>query len=161
VTNDTGATWRQRPAPTGPDGLCTSYTGSYTGIAVAGPASWWLLCTGGAAAGSSTKALLHTTNGGRTWRVAAAVTSLVSPGPPGSLPRADAVALAASPTRLWLAGPNALVQSGNGGVAWTTAAFNPAGTFGSFDVLSATTAWLLAPGTGLWTTTDGTTWSIG
>jgi hypothetical protein len=46
--------------------------------------------------------------------------------------------------------------------AWSTAFLDPQGALGQFDVLSGTDAWLLAPGAGLWQTTDGITWrSIG
>jgi hypothetical protein len=35
---------------------------------------------------------------------------------------------------------------------------DPQGAPGQFDVLSGTLAWMLAPGAGLWQTTDGITW---
>jgi hypothetical protein len=69
------------------------------------------------------------------------------------------VAIAAgSPEVLWLATPNTVTESTDGGVTWSQSLFNPQGTFGQFDVLSSTHAWLLAPGAGRWHTADGTTW---
>jgi photosystem II stability/assembly factor-like uncharacterized protein len=125
----------------------------------AGPRDWWLLCNGGAAAGSSTKALMRSVDAGQSWTVAASIPSLAAPVRPGSLARQDAAAIAAgSAGVLWLATPNTLTLSTDGGVTWTQSAFNPQGTFGQFDVQSSTHAWLLAPNAGLWRTTDGTTW---
>jgi hypothetical protein len=126
------------------------------GLAAAGR-SWWLLCLGGAAAGSSEKALLRTTDGGRTWNVASQVTSLTARPQPGAITRQEPDAIAAgSPRRLWLAALNGLYESGDGGTQWSwVPGPNPQGYPASFDVLSPTRAWLLAAGQGLWRTTDG------
>lgn len=156
ITRDGGGHWAVRPAPRGPGGLCESYVG----ITTAGPGRWWLLCTGGAAAGRSTKALMRTSDAGRTWTVVAAATSLNAPARPGSLPYENAVSIAAgSPRRLWITTPNGLAESSNAGVTWASVpGVRPQGTFATLDVWSAAAAWMLAPGTGLWHTTDGTTW---
>ena len=156
VTENAGASWTSEPLPTGPSGLCEQYpdfTSEPSG-------DWWLLCVGGAAAGSSTKALMRSTDDGRTWVTISDVPSLVEPHPPNSLTAAEPAALAAaSPSRLWLAGFNFLTQSVDGGVTWTTVpGVNTGGTSGAFDILSLDHAWLLAAGAGLWGTTDGTTW---
>lgn len=128
-------------------------------FAAADPRDWWLLCTGGAAAGSSTKALMRSVDGGQTWTVAASIPSLTEPVRPGALPRQDATAIAAdSSDVLWIATPNTVWDSTDGGVTWRQALFNEQGAFGQFDVQSGTLAWLLAPDAGLWHTTDGTTW---
>lgn len=129
-------------------------------LTTAGPADWWLICLGGAAAGSSAKALLHTTDGGRTWRIASQVTSVIPPEPPGAITTAEPNALAAgSRTRLWLAGWNSMTQSDDGGSTWIDVpGVNPQGMPAAFDVLSPTDAWLLAAGRGLWRTTDGRHW---
>ena len=83
-TADGGAHWSVRPAPAGPGHMCEQDpAGSF---AAAGPDDWWLLCNGGAAAGSSAKALMRSADAGRTWTVAAAITSLASPPRAGSLP---------------------------------------------------------------------------
>jgi hypothetical protein len=162
-TDDGGTLWSVRPAPAGPGHLCEpdsagSFTASFTG---AGPDDWWLLCTGGAAAGSSTKALMRSADAGRTWTVTAAVTSLTGPPRAGSLPYQDGAVIAAgTPRRLWIATPNTLSLSEDGGTRWTRVGFNSDGYFGQFDVLAGTTAWLLAPGAGLWQTTDGISWRV-
>jgi photosystem II stability/assembly factor-like uncharacterized protein len=129
------------------------------GLAAVGN-SWWLICLGGAAAGSSTKALLHTTDGGRTWTIASQVTSLTAPPQPGAITREEPDALvAASPTRLWLAALNNLFVSDDGGARWSRVPGpDPQGTPAAFDVLSPTHAWLLGAGQGLWRTTDGRHW---
>jgi hypothetical protein len=156
-STDGGASWQARRSPAGPGRLCTADTS----ITAAGAGNWWLLCAGGFAAGSSTKALLHTTDAGRTWTTTAAVASLTLPARPGSLPRDDAGTLAAgSAGQLWLASVNSFAQSTDGGVTWTqVAGVRPQGAIGSLDVHSASQAWLLAPGAGLWHTAGGGSWS--
>jgi photosystem II stability/assembly factor-like uncharacterized protein len=160
-TTDGGAHWTAVAAPGGPQNMCQGDSGNllFTLFTAADPRHWWLLCTGGVAAGSSTKALMRSADAGRTWAVAASVTSLSEPTGPGSLSHQDAVTIAA-PSRevLWLATPNSLTESTDGGVTWRHSLFIPQGTFGVFDVQSSTDAWLLAPDAGLWHTTDGTTW---
>ena len=159
-TTDGGARWTVRAAPAGPENMCHGGSPLFTAAA---PGNWWLLCTGGAAAGSSTKALMHSVDAGQIWTVAASVPSLVAPVRPGSLSRQDAVAIAAGSAEvLWLATPNTLAESTDGGVTWKQTLVNLQGTFGQFDVLSSTHAWMLAPDAGLWQTADGTTWhSVG
>jgi photosystem II stability/assembly factor-like uncharacterized protein len=129
-------------------------------VAAADPADWWVICIGSAAAGSSTKALLHTTDAGRTWSIASQVTSLTAPPQPGAISRAEPNALAAgSRTRLWLAGWNSMTESDDAGTNWTDVpGVNPEGAPAVFDVLSPNQAWLLAAGRGLWRTTDGRHW---
>jgi len=157
-TVDGGARWTVRAAPAGPQNMCHG-DGDSRLLTAAGLRDWWLLCTGGAAAGSSAKALTRSVDAGQTWTVAASVPNLAAPARPGSLARQDAVAIAAgSPEMLWLATPNTVTGSTDGGVTWSQSLFNPQGTFGQFDVQFSTHAWLLAPDAGLWHTTDGTTW---
>jgi hypothetical protein len=157
-TTDGGARWIAGPVPAGPARMCANASGLLT---IAGADEWWLLCTGGAAAGSSTKALMRTQDRGRTWHVAAALTSLSASAAPGSLPFGDAVAIAASsPALLWIATNNSLAYTRNAGRSWTgTTGVNPQGASGKFDILSPSDAWLVAPGTALFHTTDGIHWS--
>jgi hypothetical protein len=155
-TANAGQTWSLEATPSGPGDLCTSDIG----LATAGPIDWWLLCNGQAAAGSSTKALMHTLDAGQLWTTVSSVTSLLAPFQPGSVTTGGVTAIAAgSPSQLWLAWVNGLDESTDGGATWTTVSgVNLEGAYGSFDVWSASRAWLLAPGEGLWATTDGTTW---
>jgi photosystem II stability/assembly factor-like uncharacterized protein len=157
-TTDGGAHWSIRAAPGGPPISCQGLAGLFTAV---GPADWWLLCPGGAAAGSSTKALWRSTDAGRTWTVVAAIASLTAPRQAGSLPYQDFAAIAAgSADRLWIVTPNTMSLSDDGGASWSTILLNPQGAWslGQFDVLSGTDVWLLAPGAGLWQTSDGITW---
>jgi hypothetical protein len=156
-TTDGGAHWSARAAPAGPPiGCGLGVAGSFT---AAGEADWWLLCPGGAAAGSSTKALWRSTDAGRTWTLVSAIVSLASPRRAGSLPYQDGAVIAAgSPHRLWIVTPNTISVSTNGGAFWSTTMLDPQGSLGQFDVLSGTLAWVLAPGAGLWQTTNGITW---
>jgi photosystem II stability/assembly factor-like uncharacterized protein len=53
-----------------------------------------------------------------------------------------------------------LLRTGNDGRTWSVlSAINPAESYPvTLDVLSPARAWLLAPGTGMWRTTDGLHW---
>ena len=157
ISTSSGRNWRTRLDPVWDGRPCTG-AGDLTAAA---PSTFWLLCLGGAAAGSSTKALLESSNSGRTWRTISAVTSLVRRPPRGSLPLAEPSALAAGSTgRVWLATTNGLTESHDGGRTWNNvpAASDPGGWPTVFSVLDAKHAWLLAPGAGLWMTTDGEHW---
>jgi hypothetical protein len=158
ISTDAGSTWHTRSDPTWNGHPCMS-AGD---VASAAPATFWLLCLGGAAAGSSTKALLQSTNSGRTWRVVSAVSSLTRQPPPGSIPLAEPSALAAGSTqRVWLSTTNSLAESDDGGRTWNSvpSAFDPDGWSTVISVLDARHAWLLAPGVGMWSTTDGVRWN--
>jgi photosystem II stability/assembly factor-like uncharacterized protein len=154
ISTDGGRRWRST-APRWSGRPCWG-----ADVTAADPRDWWVICLGGAAAGSSTKALLHTPDAGRTWSIASQVTSLTAPAHLSAISRAEPNALAAgSRTRLWLAGWNSMTESEDGGTTWTdVAGVNPEGAPATFDVLSPTHAWLLAPGLGLWRTTDGRHW---
>jgi photosystem II stability/assembly factor-like uncharacterized protein len=104
---------------------------------------------------------MRSADAGQTWTVAASIPDLSAPITPGSLTRQDAVAVAAgSPGVLWLATPNTVTESTDGGVTWRPSLFNAAGnfSFSQFDVLSSTDAWLLAANAGLWHIADGISW---
>jgi photosystem II stability/assembly factor-like uncharacterized protein len=157
ISTNGGSTWRTRPDPTWDGHSCMS-AGDLT---AAPPRTFWLLCLGGAAAGSSTKALLRSTNSGGTWSAVSAVTSLTRKPPSDSIPLAEPSALAAgSAQRVWLSTTNWLAESDNAGRTWAdvSSAFDPGGWPTVISVLDATHAWLLAPGAGLWSTTDGAHW---
>jgi photosystem II stability/assembly factor-like uncharacterized protein len=157
ISTNAGSTWHTRADPTWNGHQCM-FTGD---LAAAAPRTFWLLCLGGAAAGSSTKALLQSRNSGRTWRVVSAVSSLTRKPPPGSIPVAEPSALAAGSTkRVWLSATNSLAESDDGGRIWNdvASAFDPGGWSTVISVLDARHAWLLAPGAGMWSTTDGVHW---
>ncbi len=102
---------------------------------------------------------MRSVDAGQTWTAAAWIPSLTEPVRPGELPRQDASAIAAgSPEVLWIATPNTVWDSTDGGATWRRAVFDEQGTFGQFDVQSGALAWLLAPDAGLWHTAGGTTW---
>jgi hypothetical protein len=161
-TTDGGAHWTVLVVPPGPGHMCQELPVTFT---AADAEDWWLRCTGAAGAGSTTAALLRSTDVGRTWTTMSAVTRLDRPVPERSRPiTAESYGIAAgSSRRVWLALDNGLAESADGGKAWALAAVAARGSaWTSFDVWSATRAWLLDPGSGLWQTTDGTTWrSIG
>ena len=158
VSGDDGRRWRGVALPRW-DGRACPVPSAF---AAAGAQTWWWVCIGGAAAGSSEKALFQTTNGGRTWHVLSQVDSLVAPERPGQIPLAEPNALAAgSSSRLWLALQNGLAVTSDGGRRWTAVrSVDPQGIGVQFDVRSARTAWLLAPGAALWRTTDGIHWRL-
>jgi photosystem II stability/assembly factor-like uncharacterized protein len=157
VSHDAGKRWTEQRAPTWDHQQCDNPAG----LTAARPHTFWLLCLGGAAAGSSTKGLLRSTNAGHTWTTVSAVTSLTQLPRRGSITRGEPSALAAgSQTRLWLSFTNGLTESNDAGRRWTDVpqAFNSEGWETTIDALSARHAWVLAPGAGLWRTTDGLHW---
>jgi photosystem II stability/assembly factor-like uncharacterized protein len=160
-TSDAGQRWAVRSAPRGP--RVTRGRGHvcdiYAGVTNAGPQRWWLMCNGSGAMGSSPEALMATTNAGRSWRTIAVVPRIYAI-KPGSLPGTEVLTIVAgSASRLWLATANGMAQSTDGGARWAPIRpGNPLGTGASFDVFSPSRAWALAPGTGLWGTSDGTAW---
>jgi photosystem II stability/assembly factor-like uncharacterized protein len=161
VSSDDGTRWSQRREPNWDGHHCASEP---TELAAAGAEHWWILCEGGAAAGSSAKGLLETIGAGARWHVVSAVPSLSAPINSSALPVAEpgsAQALeAGSATRLWLPLQNGLSESADGGTRWSMVPnLNPEGEPTSMDVLNARIAWLLAPGVGLWRTTDGGIWT--
>jgi photosystem II stability/assembly factor-like uncharacterized protein len=162
-TSDAGLRWTVRPAPRGPrlTRRRRHPCDSYAGITSAGPRRWWLMCNGWGAGGSSPKALMATTDAGRSWRTIAVVPTILATTPqPGSLPWQEVLTIVAgSARRLWLATANEMGQSTDSGLTWARIrTVNPQGAAASFDVLSPRRAWLLAPGTGLWGTSNGTQW---
>jgi hypothetical protein len=157
VSHDTGRTWTKRGAPAWDHNECDNPAD----VTAASPRTFWLLCLGGAAAGSSTKGLLKSTDAGQTWRTASAATSLTRRPHPGSIPFQEPSALAAgSKTRLWLSLTNGFAESNDGGQRWTNVpqAFDPGGWETVIDDFSASHAWVLAPGAGMWRTNDGLDW---
>jgi hypothetical protein len=104
---------------------------------------------------------MHTIDGGNAWTTVASVTNLTAPISPGSLPYGYVTALAAgSAGHLRLAWMHGLAESSDSGATWTeVSGVDPNAPFASFDVQSPRTAWLLAPGAGLWTTNDDVHWN--
>ena len=160
TSTDAGRHWRVRPDPMWDRQPCT--LGGW--LTAAAPHTFWLLCIGGAAAGSSTKGLLRTTNAGTTWSTVAVAPSLTAPPASRSITLEEPSALAAgSGSRLWLALVNGLDQSDTGGLTWSMvppAAVDPSGWTTTISVLDARHAWVLAPGAGMWRTTDGHDWQV-
>jgi hypothetical protein len=159
ISHDTGLRWITRPEPSWDHNKCDHGAGATLTASPRG--TFWLLCNGNGAGGSSTKGLLRSTNTGQTWTTVSAATSLTQRPRPGSIPREEPSALAAgSQTRLWLSLTNDLAESNDGGHHWTSVPHvaNTSGWVTMLDALSASHAWLLAPGAGLWRTTDGLHW---
>lgn len=157
-TTDGGAHWTRRRYPDWQGHPCQNASN----VAADGPRTWWLLCLGGAAAGSSDKALLGTTDAGHRWRILSSVDSIIAPTTPGQITLAEPDDLAAgSASRVWLATFFGLTVSGDGGDRWSNVPRDEVETYGdstTIDDLSATHAWLLAPGGAMWGTTDGVHW---
>jgi photosystem II stability/assembly factor-like uncharacterized protein len=160
-TSDAGQQWAVRPAPRGPrvtrgrSRVCDIYVG----ITHAGPDRWWLMCNGSGAGGSCPEALMASTDAGRSWRTIAVVPRIYAI-KPGSLPGTEVLTIVAgSARRLWLSTANGMAQSADGGARWAPVrAGNALGLGSWFDMFSPRRAWALAPGTGLWGTSNGTAW---
>ena len=154
LTTDGGTRWSSVTACT-PSGFVA------VAFATTGPNDAWALCLGGGGMGSSLKSLARSVDGGRTWRLVAVDRSLM-PGAPLPLPAEAGNGLAvASVSRLWMATVNYLFGSLDGGKTWFPVRgidFDGGGTFASFSFVGSRDGWLLAPGSGLWRTTDGKSW---
>jgi hypothetical protein len=152
-SHDGGRTWRRYPSPCPPGFPVFEPTGISFPTAIEG----WLACDGGGAMGSSAKALLHTTNGGVTWRTVFNQ-SLggfgVTSGP------ANEALLGGDVTGInfladgtgWLWTGDGLFATHDGGVSWQLLGFqNGAGglQMNAMQLLTKTTALVLV--------TDGTT----
>ncbi len=160
ISHNAAPPWSKRSEPSWDHNTCDYGAGDM--LTAGPPHSFWLLCIGSGAAGSSTKGLLQSSDTGRTWHTIAAVPSLIQRPRPGSLPLEEPSALAAgSATRLWLALTNDLAESNDGGHHWmgVSGVVNTGGYQTVLDALSASHAWLLAPGAGLWRTTNGRQWT--
>jgi hypothetical protein len=157
VSDDRGTRWATVTLPAWDGNRCGRQVNDIT---AAGTGIWWLLCVGEGAGGSSAKALLETTNAGRSWTIRSAVPSLASPINEGAIPRAEPDAIvAASAERLDYAGVNGLSTSADAGKRWSAVTgVNQGGEDSDFFLLGARTGWLLAPGIGLWRTADDTSW---
>jgi hypothetical protein len=156
VSNDGGARWVTVTLPRWDGHRCARQSNDITAAAAG---TWWLLCVGEGAAGSSAKALLQTTDAGRSWTIRSAV-SLTGSNSESAIPRAEPDAIvAASAQRLYYAGFNTLSTSADAGKRWSAVTgVNQEGGNSDFLLLGARTGWLLAPGVGLWRTADGTRW---
>jgi photosystem II stability/assembly factor-like uncharacterized protein len=142
-TADGGVSWSVQPPPPGWLQQCVpDYIGSFT---TWGPRDWYLLCEGG---------LYRSRNAGHTWAVVGTSSQA------DTMPFQGETALAAAtPTQLWAALENGVAGSRDGGLTWPVMAqIGLEGDISQFDVLSATHCWLLAPGLGLWGTTNGAIW---
>jgi photosystem II stability/assembly factor-like uncharacterized protein len=64
-TSDGGRTWRARPVP------CPRPAAVATAVSFVSPTQGWLLCTGQMGAGNADRAIMQTTDGGRTWSTVA------------------------------------------------------------------------------------------
>jgi photosystem II stability/assembly factor-like uncharacterized protein len=154
LTTDGGRTWA-------PVDACLPHLYSPIALAATGTRDAWVLCLGGAGAGRSAKSVLRSTDGGRKWQLIAEDRSLVT-GAPQPVPTDDGDVLAVpSQDVLWFAGVNLMWGSLDGGRRWSRVAgtsFGGAGEFATFSFSSPADGWLLAPGLGLWRTTDGRHW---
>lgn len=122
-TDDGGVTWSRSgmdPCPA----TWTLRTVSFISASVG-----WVGCTGIAEAGSSAKAILHTTDGGRTWTTIARVDPFASSGLRniGGIPGDDYLTgLAMKSTTDGFAWENrgAMIRTTNGGQTWRAVAFD-------------------------------------
>jgi photosystem II stability/assembly factor-like uncharacterized protein len=155
VTTDGGAHWTAVHA-------CGSLDFSPVTLVATRARDFLVMCLGGAAAGSVLKALSRSTDGGRTWDPVAIDRGLGLPAADNPIPTAEGVILAVtSATRLWMMDVNMFYGSLDGGKRWFKVpriGSDGAGSFASFSFISAADGWVLAPGSGLWRTTDESTW---
>ena len=153
LTADGGKRWSSVTACT-PSGFVA------VAFATTGTADVWVLCLGGGGMSNSMKSLARSIDGGKKWSLIGADRSLA--GPPGPIPSEPGDVFAVpSNTRLWIMTTYRLYGSADGGKRWfwvPGTGSDGAGSFATFSFVNATHGWLLAPGSGLWRTTDGRNW---
>ena len=122
----------------------------------------FVVCSGGAAMGNEPKSLYRSTDGGRAWDLVATDPHLGPPYVPTPLPLGDFGDLAApTTTELWMTTVNGVSETRDGGAHWSSAkqvVTEGNGEFVTFSFVGPTRGWLLVPGVGLWTTTNGRSW---
>ncbi len=154
LTTDGGARWSSVKA-CAPSGFIP------VSFATTSPRDVWAMCLGGAGMGSSLKSLVRSSDGGQTWSLVALDRNF-DPGTLLPIPAEDGEILAVSSTGLlWMATVNFLTGSFDGGKRWFTVAgtdLDGGGAFASFAFVNSTHGWLLAPGSGLWRTTNDKKW---
>jgi photosystem II stability/assembly factor-like uncharacterized protein len=153
LTDDAGATWRPLRNPCGQllvsDVLTT-------------PANRWVLyCSLDGGMNQGTNELFSSSNDGRTWNLFAAANEGRNLHV-GHFDDGMSAVLASSGdgADLWQESTvGGLSESDNGGVTWRNLSGGPRAQ-APIDNLGATAAWLVQPGTGIWRTRNGTTWSL-
>ncbi len=154
VTSDAGSTWTTRESP------CASNPWfGMAAIAIRAPGAMVSVCEGSGAAGSTPKGIYVSQNAGATWFPRALLPALGTRDPTG-LPPQDFASLGVSPTgELWIATTNELSGSRDGGYSWSAVpGVNLGGNAAVFSFTGPLDGWMLAPGAGLWRTTNERTW---
>lgn len=153
MTTDSGRTWHQLSNPCG-DLIPSQVAAPSTG-------GWWLLCELGSGMNQGTVQLFRSSDAGGSWsRVASADPTHAHA--PGALGDGIVATMAASGNGgiVWLVDLDGIQVSTDGGAHWHTAnaALDGGGNEATVSTSGATSAWLVAIGSGLWRTTDGLTW---
>jgi len=172
-TADGGRTWSARPDP------CPRFFDIGEQMAASGTDDLWMICGSQASGGIQAKALYRSADGGLHWVLTAAANAPVLAGgttlpAPGALPVDGYVApyslghenlAVLTPVSAWLfPDRGGVVETRDGGRTWhavpglATAGFVGQGS-GNVVFADAAHGWVCDAGTGLWRTTDGTTWS--
>ncbi len=152
LTTDAGRSWQPIGNP------CT--TMSVTGLGVLGPGHWLLHCEQAGGMSNYSVRLYATDDGGASWQLVAEhniTPSLPDIGDPAS---GGTFTVSGNGQTLWMHNPVAgLLSSQDGGLEWhlaVTIATAPA----RLATAGASDAWLAVPWTGLYFTTNGTTWRL-
>lgn len=171
-TADGGQSWQPRVDP------CPSYFDFGEQIAGSGTADLWMICASQASAGDQAKALYRSSDGGTSWRLAAAANAPVLSGnvvlraagglpvggyvSPYSLGHENLAVLTA--TSAWLfPDRGGVFETSDGGLTWApVSGLEKAGLAaegaGNVVFVDATHGWLCESGVGLWRTQDGVNW---
>ena len=170
-TADGAATWTTRPVP------CSSPVDLGAELALSSTRDLWLVCGGQATGGAQAKALYRSSTGGTSWSLTAQTAPFAGSAAPttgtGSLPLGGYVAPysighknldVTTATSAWLfPSRGSVVATIDGGTSWKAVPSLANSDFGSgapgnMTFISAANGWITQFGTGLWRTTDGTTW---
>ncbi len=156
VTSDAGSSWSAVGSP------CSSSPWNGTAaVAIAVPRELAIVCGGLGGAGSEPKGVYVSHDAGANWTPEAQLPALNLPDQ-GGLPYQDTAGISApAASEFWLTTPNEVSVSRDDGQSWSNVPnVNLGGGGAVFSFLGPLDGWMLAPGTGLWRTTDGRTWTV-
>ncbi len=132
------------------------------GLVARSSSAWFLYCSLDGGMHQGTNELWSTTDAGRDWHLGSEGSEENRPPNVGNIGAEMLEDLTASPKgqTLWLLGSVAGIDvSTDGGTHWVVEELNTGGYPAQIATVGATDAWVAVPGTALYRTTDGKTWT--
>jgi hypothetical protein len=133
-----------------------------SGLVATSSSTWFLYCSLDGGMHQGTNEVWSTIDGGGAWHLASEGSEENLPPNVGNIGPGmmDALTASRAGQTLWLLGSVAGIDvSTDGGAHWVGEDLNTGGYPTQIATVGATDAWVPVPGTGLYRTTDGTTWT--